>query len=447
MDAHMIDSQIFGHQWTTQDGRQIFCETARVARWLEVIVALARAQVECGIIPKSSLIEIERLTALELPMEDIAARTRATSHSTLGMIQVLREALPDSAKEHVYYGATVQDITDTAQVLEIRAVTGKLWHDLWRIEGDLLRLAKDHQMTSMVGRTHGQPGAPITFGFKAAVWADEIGRNLQRLKEIRARWMVAQLAGAVGTLGFFGDNAMALRQAFCRQLNLHEPDISWINARDRLAEFAHVLSMTCSSLARIANEVFTLQRQEIGELAERKNPDTVGSITMPHKRNPESSEQIVVLARLIRANANILTETMVGENERDARTWKVEWAVFPELCQYTLAASAMSRDLVSGLEVNTSAMAHNLGLEAASERLLSQMSERLGKHNAQAVLQKAFLQARDDNMTVAEALTGTATPEELNQLSLINTGSSSEMVDRVLKTARQRRRHENEYWI
>ncbi len=447
MDAHMIDSRIFGHQWSTEEGRQLFSESSRVARWLDIVIALAEAQADCGLIPQESAVEIARLRGRELPIADIAERTVKTSHSTLGMIQVLREMLPPSCAEDVYYGATVQDISDTAQVLELRAVGALVWRDLWQLESDLLLLADKFRHTPMSGRTHGQPGSPITFGFKAASWADEIGRHLQRLQDGRKRWLVGQLGGAVGTLSFFDASAMKLRSTFCERLNLLEPDISWINARDRLAEFANFAAMAVSSLARIANEVYALQRQEIGELSERTQPTTVGSITMPHKRNPECSEQVVALARLIRANAAVLTETMVQEHERDARVWKVEWASFPELCQLTLAATAMARELIAGLEVNADAMERNLGCGSATEYLLSEMSARLGKHNAQALLQEAFRRRRDEDRQISDILDGVATAEELEKLSDINIGASGPMIDRVLETAGTRRSWESQSWL
>lgn len=443
MVAHMIDSEVFGHQWTTGEGRAIFDETARIQRWLQVIIALARAQSECDIIPARVLPAIEGLAETDLSIPDIARQTRATSHSTLGMIHVLRDMLPEGAKEYVYYGTTVQDVTDTSQVLEMQAVARLIWRDLWQIEGQLLALAKQHRETPMVGRTHGQPGSPITFGLKAAVWADEIGRHLERLQQASARLFVGQLGGAVGSLGFFGDKAMPLRAKFCAQLNLSEPDISWINARDRYCEFAQLLAMSTATLAKIANETFTLQRKEIGELAERTNPNTVGSITMPHKRNPESSEQIVALSKLVRANASVLIETMLQENERDARAWKVEWAVFPELCQYSLAAAAMTRELVDGLEVNTDAMRRNLLQESASEGVLSALSQKLGKHKAQAALQDAYRTVRDDGVSITEALSDLIDVSEIPDDQGIETGASAEMVDRVLGRAADRRSSES----
>ena len=145
MDAHLIDSAIFGHQWSTAESRGIFAETARVARWVDVIIALAEAQADVGIIPASSAAAIAGLRGSRLDLAGIAAGTRTTSHSTLGLIQVLQRMLPADAAEHVYYGATVQDISDTAQVLEIAEVAGLVWRDLWAIEAELLALAERHR--------------------------------------------------------------------------------------------------------------------------------------------------------------------------------------------------------------------------------------------------------------------------------------------------------------
>lgn len=447
MDAHLIDSRVFGHQWTTHEALAIFSEEARVERWIEILIALAEAQAECGIIPKQSAAEISRLREIRLSIEDIAERTRQTSHSTLGLIQVLRTHLTGDASEHVYYGATVQDISDTAQALELRSVAGIIWRDLWETEGILVKMASRHRDTPMVGRTHGQPGAPITFGFKVASWADELSRHLGRLRSGCDIWLVGQLAGAVGSLAFFQERGLALREVFCARLGLDQPAISWTSSRDRLADFANFAAMAASSAARIANEVYALQRREIGELAEKANVNTVGSITMPHKRNPESSEQIVALARMARAEAALLTETMVQEHERDARGWKIEWAAFPTLCHYVLACLSMTRTLVEGLEVDEQAMRRNLGYGSGSEQTLSLMSIRLGKHRAQALLQDAFREARETGKPVAEVLRPLATPEESNALDMVDLGTAPEMVDRVVALALARRAAESPDWL
>ncbi|WP_406052337.1 adenylosuccinate lyase family protein [Kribbella sp. NBC_00889] len=448
MDAHLIDSAVFGHQWSTAESRGIFAESTRVARWLDVIIALAEAQADVGIIPASSAAAIAGLRGDELDLEAVAEGTRTTSHSTLGLIQVLQRMLPADAAEHVYYGTTVQDISDTAQVLEIAEVGELVWRDLWGIEAELLALAARYRETPMLGRTHGQPGAPITFGFKAATWADEIGRSLERLRQGRDRWLVAELGGAVGVLGFFGAQALPLRAAYCDRLGLAEPAISWLTTRDRLAEFAQVMAVAVGAMARIANEVYMLARAELAEVREPTPSTTVGSISMPHKRNPEVSEQIVTLARLVRSSAGVLAETLIGEHERDGRSWKTEWVVLPELSHYLLAASGMTRSLVGGLEVDPARMLANLEATgtASSERLLSVMSARLGKHRAQATLQDAYRAAIGSGRSLTAVLDGQIEPAELAELDRFDTGAAAAMADEVVARATRRRAGESASW-
>lgn len=448
MDAHLIDSQIFGRNWSTETSHQIFSEAARVQRWVDVVGALARAQARTGLIPESSADLISGLRATDLDFGEIARITRETSHSTLGLIRVMQEALPAAAQEHVYVGTTVQDITDTALSLELRAVGSVVWQDLRSIEGTLIELALQHRATPMSGRTHGQPGAPISFGFKVATWLDEIGRHIQRLDEMQDRVLVAQLGGGVGTLDFFGGSAIELRSLFAAELGLGTPAISWLTTRDRLAEFANLMAVITASLARIANEVYSLQRLEVSELKEASSPGTVGSITMPHKQNPESSEQVVALARLVRSQASVLVETMVQEHERDARGWKAEWALVPELCQYTAAAVHLSRQLVEGLEVNPARMQQNLASAGSlsSAEMLRILSGEIGKHRAQTLLNDAYRDALAGAGSVFDEL-----PDELanairDQVDSVSLGASEAMVMRVVDTANQRRNTESTQW-
>jgi len=299
--SRVTDWALYGHLWGTDELRTVFDERPRIQAWLDILAELARAQADLGIVPSGAAEAIaEGVSVDRLDLDFVAEETRRTGHSTLGLIHGVQRVLPPEAAEWVYFGATVQDLTDTWTALAMKKVGAVAWRDLRAIERCCLDLAVRHRDSVMAGRTHGQPGAPITFGLKAAGWADEVRRHLDRLRDGAPRWLVGQLGGAVGTLAFFGDRGLELREAFSRRVGLADPGISWLTSRDRLSEFVGLLAMIASTLARIGTEVYELQRPEIGELREPTSPGAVGSITMPHKRNPEASEHLVTLSRLVR---------------------------------------------------------------------------------------------------------------------------------------------------
>jgi adenylosuccinate lyase len=408
MGARLTDSVAYAHLWATAETRALFEERARWQRWLDILAALAAAQADLAVIPASSaeaIAEHARVDGLDLDF--LAQETRRTAHSTLGLIRALGRALPDDVAEHVYYGATVQDLTDTWFGLTMRDVGDLVDRDVRRLVGAITSLAARHERTVMPGRTHAQPGAPISFAFKLAMWADELGRHRERLREGRRRWSTVQLGGAVGTLGFYGDVGPALRARFAERLGLADPGIAWFTSRDRIAEFATVLTGIGGTLARVGNEVMELQRPEIGELREAIAVEVVGSIMMPHKRNPEASEHLDTLARLTRAHALVLMEGQVQLHERDGRAWKAEWVALPEVCLLTSAALRLGIACVEGLEVDADRMRANVGAAQgllASERVLGALSARLGKHRAQAALQDVLGAARGDGRSAAAAL-------------------------------------------
>ncbi len=455
MGARLTDSALYGHLWATDELRGVFDERARLRSWLEILVTLAEAQAELSVIPVEAAVDIRHAASVDaLDLEFVAAETVATGHSTLGLIHGLQQVLPPEAREWVYYGATVQDLTDTWTALSMRRVGQIVWRDLRAIEDAALELARRHRDTPMVGRTHAQLGAPITFGLKAATWADETRRHLDRLREGMPRWSVGQLAGAVGNLAFFGNRGPELRRAFCDRLGLGDPGVSWTTTRDRPAEFTLVLSMIAGTMGRIGNEVYQLQRPEIGELREPASPSGVSSITMPHKRNPELSEHLVTLARLVRTQATVLLEGMVAEHERDGRGWKAEWVALPEVCLLTGAALSFGRRVLEGLEVDEEGMRRNLDASSfsASERVLAALSPTLGKHRAQARLQELLAQARRDGGSLQHALMadheirGRLSDDVVSSLAQTDTGAAAAMVDEVLARAARARADEPERW-
>jgi adenylosuccinate lyase len=440
--ARLSDSPAYAHLWATEESLALLDEGARWQRWLDILAALAGAQAELGIIPAASADAITRGARVELlDLDLVAAETRATAHSTLGLIRALQRVLPAEAAEHVYYGATVQDLTDSWFALTMRDIDELVARDLETLLRSLGALAVEHERTVMPGRTHGQPGAPISFGFKVASWVDELARHLERVRQGASRWAVVQLGGAVGTLGFYGDLGPELRARFAARLGLADPGISWFTSRDRLAEFGAVMAGITGTLARLGNEVMELQRPELGELREAATALTVSSIMMPHKRNPEASEHLDTLARLVRAHAGVLLEGQVQIHERDGRGWKAEWVALPEVGLLTTAALRLAIACVAGLEVDVAGMRANVEAQhglLASEQVLGVLSARLGKHRAQAELHEVLGAARREGTSLADALerANLMTPDEVeaalaHPISPADTASVRAVVERV----------------
>ena len=242
-----------------------------------------------------------------------------------------------------------------------------------------------------------------------------------------------------------------LQDRFCDLLGLGRPEGPWIAARDRVAEFGAVLAMIAATLGKIGNEVLELQRPEIGEVSEPFTPGVVGSITMPHKRNPERSEHLVTLARLTRTSAATLVESMVVEHERDGRAWKAEWAAFPELCRMTAASLAIGRGLVEGLRVNPEAMARNVMLGGGyvlSERVMTALAAKVGKQSAHLLVYEASMAGIEsgasfrDALEAVPAITKVLSPAELDELLDPSTavGEAPDVVDEILASLGDRER-------
>ncbi len=440
--AHPADSRVYGHLWTTHEASALFTDEGRTQAWLEILAALAQAQADVGLVPAAAARTIaDHADVSRIDLALVADATRASGHSTVGLIRALRAVLPEHAREWVYYGATVQDLSDTWFALVAKAIGGIAERDVTRMRDRALGLAAEHRSTPMCGRTHGQPGLPITFGFKAAVWAAELDRHLARLRQGRKRWELVQLGGALGTMEFWGERALDLLSAFAGRLGLGVPDAPWITARDGVAEFIWLLAAISATAGKIGNEVYQLQRPEIGELRETFTPGTVGSITMPHKRNPELSEHLVTLSRLVRAQAGLALEGMVCEHERDGRAWKTEWVVLPETAMYFAACVDSAARMLDGLCVDAGRMRRNIDSHCGyllSEPVMRALADRVGKHSAHDAVYAAAMDGIDNQQDFRTALRADrrldAIPDrELDELLDVRAslGSCAAFVDRV----------------
>jgi adenylosuccinate lyase len=435
------DSLVYGHLWATDEARELLGDRGRTRAWQHIIGELATAQGELGLIPAPAAREIAAQAGAELDLEAVGEETRRSGHSILGLIRVLQRELSAGAREWVCHGLTVQDVTDTWTALVMQRMLAIAERDLAEIHGSLVGLAGRHRGTVMLGRTHGQPGLPITFGFKAAVWVAELARHRERIAQAEPRLAVGQVAGAVGTLSAWGAEGLELQRRVLERLGLGVPEIGWTSARDRVAEFAALLALVTGTLAKVGNEIYNLQRAEIAELAEAPDDRVVGSITMPQKRNPERSEHLWTLARVVRSQADLAIEGLVAEHERDGAAWKTEWALVPRASAAAAAALALAVELVGGLQVDAGRMRENVDAQRGyvlAEPVVLALAPSVGHRRAHELVRDVSLRGRERGWTLLTALS--AEPAVTEHLSvdrlealLRAEPALDEQIDRVLR--------------
>jgi adenylosuccinate lyase len=441
--ASVIDSPLFGDLWSTAEMRAVWSDEATVQRWLDAEAALARAQAALDIIPRAHAIEISKKARVDLL--DLGAMKRQldhTKHPIMPLVKSLQAVCEPAAGEWIHWGATTQDIMDTGLVLQLRAATAIVARDLARVRERLVALARRHRDTVQAGRTHGQQALPITFGYKLAVWAAEVGRHQERLEQLGPRVFRGQLAGAVGTLASIGPEGLRLQELYCAELGLGVPDIAWHTARDGVAEAVCVYAMIGSTLAKIADEVIGLQRTEVAEVEEPFHMGKVGSSTMPHKRNPSTCEGVVALGRVLQAQVAPALTGMLAQNERDKRGNLAEAAFVSEAaCLLSGILASMIR-VLEGLRVDEGRMAQNLerlGGLLLSENVMLALGRKIGRQHAHEVLYELCMRAVEERVPLKPLLLGdprvAAHLGEADVDALLDpvryTGLAAEFVDRV----------------
>jgi adenylosuccinate lyase len=299
----------------------------------------------------------------------------------------------------------------------------------------------------MVGRSHAMPALPTTFGLKVASWIDELIRHLKRLKSMRPRIAVAQLFGGVGTMAGLGPHALDLLADFAPRLGLGIPITCWHASRDRVAEFVHVMAMLSASLARIADELRTLHREEIGEVFMHLSSSYIGSSTMPYKCNPENAEQVVTLSRLARAQVPLALEAMHVEHERDYRSTRLEWCCVADVSHYTLAALALMTKILDSLKVNTARMgerAQDFREQICAEQLVFALAPSLGKDVAYQLVDSYLRKSHEDEVPLIQLLARDARVMhilggykgiESSLCANSHLGSNDKLIDNVLQYA------------
>lgn len=445
--ATMIDSVVFGSLWSQRGIKALFDEIPRTRAWLEIIAVLAEVQAEFELVPAGAARAIAvccRTLVVDAAFLDEVRRGREQSgHSTQGLIRAIQVRLGPADAQSVYAGATVQDVTDTWLMLALREARQILQRDLQTVDAALATLALRHRGTVMAGRTHGQQGLPITFGFKVAGWLAEVRRHRRRFNEIAPRMDSAQLCGGVGSLASLGPRGLEVQRRFAERLGLHAPLISWTSSRDVLAEWCALLTLVSGTADRIGHEVLNLQRSEIDELREGFVAGTVGSITMPHKRNPEIGEHLGSLARLVRHLGAAVQEGLVHDHERDGRAWKTEWHAIPEATMLAGRAVELLGELAANLEVDADRMRANLeasGGAVLSEAVMLALAPHIGRDAAHRLMFDLAIAARAGGRSLIDAvradanITSAIDARALDALLDVgsHTGHCAAMVERVL---------------
>lgn len=423
--------------------RAVFDDRSLVQYWLDVEAALARAQARVGLVPPDAAVAIT--TAARVDSIDLEALRRGTNlvgYPILPLVRQLSSLCDETTAGYIHWGATTQDIMDTACILQLRKANCLLRDDLTHLIDRLFVMAQCYRDTPMAGRTHGQHALPITFGYKIAVWVDELKRHLQRFNEAGPRLFRVQFGGAAGTLASLGTKGLAVHHALAEELDLAPATISWHGARDTIAEFVCVCGLLGASLGKIANEVANLQRTEIAEVEEAFEPGKGGSSTMPQKRNPNLSENVVGLARLVMQQVPGMLSAMVAGHERAMGEWHIEWRVVPETCLLTSAALVHTRTIFDGLVVHERAMARNLDMtngQITSEAVMMKLAEHVGRQRAHDLLYEMCVQSQKTGASLRSVISENsevaAILSEFEVEALLDpgnyTGLAGDFVDRV----------------
>lgn len=444
-----LESRIFGGMFGSREAAELFSDEALVRLWCRVEVALAEAQAELGIVSETAVAEIaRRMPGVAVDLDRLRLGTERVGYPILPLIELLEEALGPEAGGQLHWGATTQDIMDTAQALQMADLHDIVARDLGALSGALATLADRHRGLAMVGRTHGQHAVPITLGYKFAVWLSEVERHRRRWAEMRPRIAVGQLSGAGGTLASLGPEGLKVRQSMCQRLGLSTPPVTWHTARDGLAEMGSTLGLIAGTCGKLALEVATLQRNEIGELSEGFETGRGSSSTMPQKRNPITSEVMIAQSAFIRHQVPLLTYAMTGIHERATGEWQVEWIVFPELAVMSAGLLQNAISLLKNMVIDEAAIRRNLSLTGGlivSERVMMALAPHVGRQEAHRIVYRASAEAINRGEPLIDALRSTPeiigrfTEAELRELldPAGYTGNAEAFVDAALEELAQ----------
>ena len=383
-------------RYTTHAMNAIWSRQAKYQVWQDVEVAIVEAHAELGAIPNSAVDEVKSKAAFDLKRcDEIEQETR---HDLMAFVRNLSENIGESGR-YVHLGVTSYDVIDTALGIMLRNSADVLIESAETLGWEIKRLAIEHEHTVEIGRTHGIHAEPITFGFKCANWYGELSRNIERLKQCRIDIAVGKVSGAVGIHAI---TSPEMERVVCAKLGLEpDPASTQIINRDRHAAFLNALALLGAGLERIATELRNLQRTEILEVQEAFAAGQTGSSAMPHKRNPWNSETVCGLARLLRANAHAMLESVATWHERDLTNSSLERIVFPDSCQLADFMLRRVTSILKGLNVFPDRMEKNLrqmgDLVFSEHVMITLIHAGMSRETAYKVAQRNAAKAWDGN--------------------------------------------------
>ncbi|MFN3744021.1 MAG: 3-carboxy-cis,cis-muconate cycloisomerase [Hyphomicrobiaceae bacterium] len=445
MPATVFDSAIYRDFFGTPAMRAVWSDEALVARYVEVEVALAKAEARVGVIPSEAAKAIaSKADASKLDLAALKAETDIVGYPIIGIVHQMARQCGEAGR-YVHWGATTQDIMDSATVLQLRAALDIINDELHAVTRALESLAAKHRDTVMAGRTHMQHALPVTFGYKAAVWLSSVRRDKARLAALRERLLVVQFSGAAGTLASLGDQGLEVQAALAEELGLAVPDITWHAARDTIAECGSALAIIAGGLAKIATDVMLMMQTEVAEAFEPFVKGRGGSSTMPQKRNPISCEMILAIAKAVRSDAGLLLDAMAADHERATGPWHLEWIALPRAFIATAGALHQARFMLEGLIVDADRMRRNLDITGGlivAEAAMMALAPHTGRGAAHDIVYDCCRAALSNRTTLLEELEKRAdVTKHLDPATLARVvdpahylGTAREMIDRMLRT-------------
>ncbi|MEO6929709.1 MAG: 3-carboxy-cis,cis-muconate cycloisomerase [Casimicrobiaceae bacterium] len=386
----------------------VFAPASAVARMLDFEAALARAEASAGVIPQAAAAAIAaQCDTRHYDPQALSVAARVTGNRAIPLVAALTERVDAQARGYVHWGATSQDVLDTALVLQVRHASALIAADLERLDTALATQATRHRDTPMAGRTLLQQALPVTLGFKLAATLSALRRHARRLARASTQAAVLQFGGAAGTLASLGDRAQAVEHALARELDLSVADVPWHTQRDRLVDVAAVLGGLAVTLGKLARDVSLLAQTEVAEAFEPSAPGRGGSSTLPHKRNPVGCA--VALAAALRTPNLVATMMIAGvqEHERGLGDWAAEWDTLPALFELAAGSLAAMIEVTEGLDVDTLRMRANLDLtrgQILSEAVQMALAGTLGKQQAHALVAEIARRAALDHQSLGDAL-------------------------------------------